>query len=150
MSTKIRTAVRTVVLNNEKEVLLIHAKNKDYFQIPGGGVNTDKESIEEAAIRETLEETGYKVELIKSLGVFDEVGEGMINRSFGFLCKVISIADKDLQKDEDDFENKWMELEKAITVMEKSLDNVKDDKYVSFFERELEFLNRAKIEIDSL
>jgi ADP-ribose pyrophosphatase YjhB (NUDIX family) len=41
------------------------------WHLPGGGINLDKETLEEALIREIKEETGIEIKEIQSLG-FDE------------------------------------------------------------------------------
>lgn len=144
MNKKIRTAVRTVVINKSNQVLLIHATKKDYYQLPGGGVELEVEDIKTAATRETLEETGYKVELIKDLGIYEEIREEMINRSYGFLARTILQHNKALANDERDFENAWMSFEEATKIMQNSLNALTSLEYKSFFERELEFLKRTR------
>jgi 8-oxo-dGTP pyrophosphatase MutT (NUDIX family) len=61
-----RCAARVILLNREDHVLFLHAeepKTKHRFWVmPGGGLN-DGESFEEAAYRETFEETGIEVSL---------------------------------------------------------------------------------------
>lgn len=56
-----------------------------YFTIPGGGVE-DGEKYEETAIRETMEETCCKIEIIKTLDVEDYPG----GKCHWFYAKYIS------------------------------------------------------------
>jgi 8-oxo-dGTP diphosphatase len=58
-----------------------------HWSLPGGVID-DKESAEEAAVRETLEETGLDVEVVRWLGTV--IGP-LTGRGHGvFLCSVIS------------------------------------------------------------
>jgi 8-oxo-dGTP diphosphatase len=54
-----------IIIRNEK-VLLIHRHKpgRDYYTLPGGGVEFD-EDFEEACIREVREETGLKVRALE-------------------------------------------------------------------------------------
>ncbi len=63
MSEKIGIRPATVVIKGKK-VLLVKSKYKDgeFYLFPGGGIEFG-ETVEDAAIRETLEETGVKVRI---------------------------------------------------------------------------------------
>lgn len=62
----VRHRVSVVVIHNKK-ILGFHAEDptsyKKYFFLPGGKIESN-ESPQEAAIRETLEETGYKIQIL--------------------------------------------------------------------------------------
>lgn len=67
-----KPTVDVIVCNSRKEVLLIERKNPPYgWAIPGGFVDYG-ETVEEAAKRELLEETGIKVEEISLLGIYSD------------------------------------------------------------------------------
>ena len=59
----------TFILNKEDHVLLIRRSDSDLWALPGG-FNDLGETPAECAARESLEETGYKIEIEKILGVF--------------------------------------------------------------------------------
>ncbi len=143
MSKKVRTAVRTVVLNEKNEILLINAIKGKYYHLPGGGVNSAIETPKETAIRETLEETGYLVEIIAELGTFEEHSEETTHRSFGYLTRIMSQKNKALDNDETDFVNVWFNKEIAKNIVSELLVKHKGGKFESFFARDYEFLTRA-------
>ncbi|MFA7244772.1 MAG: NUDIX hydrolase [Candidatus Magasanikbacteria bacterium] len=82
----INSGVYAVILNENKEVLMIHRTDHDLWEIPGGKWEED-ETPWQAAIREVEEETGLQVEVEKivSLGSRPERQDLV----FTFLCKII-------------------------------------------------------------
>jgi mutator protein MutT len=75
------------ILIKGDEVLLIYRKNeKEYFVFPGGGVE-EGETIEEAVIREMLEETTMEVKINKLLyhHIYDNDTE-----QYFYLCDYVS------------------------------------------------------------
>jgi 8-oxo-dGTP diphosphatase len=63
-----------IILQQESNILLIKRKNdpfKDHLSLPGGFVN-EGELVEEAAKRETWEETSLSIEPIEILGVYSD------------------------------------------------------------------------------
>jgi 8-oxo-dGTP diphosphatase len=60
------------IIEKDSQVLVIKRKNEPfsgYFALPGGFVN-EGETVEEAARRETKEETSLDIELVDILGVY--------------------------------------------------------------------------------
>ncbi|TYS54429.1 NUDIX hydrolase [Sutcliffiella horikoshii] len=70
----------TVVLNEKNEVLLIKGPRRGW-EMPGGQVE-EGESLKNAAIRETKEESGIDVEIVKFCGVFQNVSGSICNTLF--------------------------------------------------------------------
>jgi 8-oxo-dGTP diphosphatase len=63
-----RIVARTILFDEENgRILLVRTKDKDYWHIPGGGWEAERENIRECAARELLEETGLEGEIIKFL-----------------------------------------------------------------------------------
>lgn len=62
----------TIVLDDQGDILLIKGPKRGW-EMPGGQVE-EGESLKEAAIRETKEETGIDVEVLKFCGIFQNVG----------------------------------------------------------------------------
>ena len=70
----------TIVLNDQKEILLIKGPMRGW-EMPGGIVE-EGESLKNAAIRETKEESGIDIEVLKFCGIFQNVGKSICNTLF--------------------------------------------------------------------
>ncbi|MBM7587403.1 8-oxo-dGTP pyrophosphatase MutT (NUDIX family) [Bacillus pakistanensis] len=70
----------TIVLNEQREILLIKGPRRGW-EMPGGQVE-EGESLKEAAIRETREESGIDIEVLKFCGVFQNVSSSICNTLF--------------------------------------------------------------------
>ncbi|WP_054705195.1 NUDIX hydrolase [Bacillus sp. JCM 19041] len=75
----------TIVVNSKQELLLIKGPRRGW-EMPGGQVEVG-ESIQAAAIRETREETGIDVEIIRFCGVYQNINQSICN--ILFLAKPI-------------------------------------------------------------
>lgn len=70
----------TIVLNSHNEILLIKGPKRGW-EMPGGQVE-EGESLTAAAIRETKEESGIDVEILKFCGIFQNVEKCICNTLF--------------------------------------------------------------------
>lgn len=70
----------TIVLNDQKEILLIKGPMRGW-EMPGGIVE-EGESLKDAAIRETKEESGVEIEVLKFCGIFQNVNKSICNTLF--------------------------------------------------------------------
>lgn len=70
----------TIVLNDVNEVLLIKGPKRGW-EMPGGIVE-EGESLKNAAIRETKEESGIDIEVLKFCGIFQNVNKSICNTLF--------------------------------------------------------------------
>jgi 8-oxo-dGTP pyrophosphatase MutT (NUDIX family) len=66
----IKYSVRTIILLENKKIVIVKSENGKYHTVVGGGVE-ENETIEEAIIRETKEESGYNIEIISNLGYLE-------------------------------------------------------------------------------
>ena len=64
-------SVRIVLLDDKNRVALLHIGVIDFYTLPGGTID-EGETPEQAAVRETKEETGYDSEIICRLGIIEE------------------------------------------------------------------------------
>jgi 8-oxo-dGTP diphosphatase len=69
-----------IVLNDNNEILLIQGPRRGW-EMPGGQVE-EGESLSEAAIRETKEESGVDIEITKFCGIFQNVKGSICNSLF--------------------------------------------------------------------
>lgn len=92
MADKLGIRPSTIVINNGK-VLLVKSKyqNEEFYLFPGGGLEFG-ETIEEGAIRETLEETGLKVNIKNLFHINEYIYRSDWNKrsvSFFFIAESI-------------------------------------------------------------
>ena len=77
---------------NKEEVFLVYRSDLLIWNLPGGGIE-ENETPEEAAIRETFEETGFKIKLLKKVGIYKNIDTktgGIWNTTFLFVAKIVS------------------------------------------------------------
>jgi 8-oxo-dGTP diphosphatase len=115
----IRNRAVAVVIKDEK-ILLMHriSSGKEYYVFPGGGVE-DNETIEEATLREIMEEASLEIKL-KKLVYHNTYDDG--SEQFFYLCEYISGEPKigdlseealDMAKSDKDYYNPiWFEIKK--------------------------------------
>ena len=70
----------TIVMTEQREILLIKGPRRGW-EMPGGQVE-EGESLKAAAIRETKEETGIDIEVLKFCGIFQNVSKSICNTLF--------------------------------------------------------------------
>lgn len=80
-------AVNIAVIH-ENKILLTQREDFETWILPSGGVE-DGESLAQAAIRETKEETGLDVELIRLVGVYSRLGNMSPVHAILFVAKPI-------------------------------------------------------------
>ena len=80
-------AVNVAVIH-ENKILLTQREDFETWILPSGGVEED-ESISQAAIRETKEETGLDVKLTKLVGVYSRLGNMGSVHAVLFVAKPI-------------------------------------------------------------
>ena len=69
-----------IVINENNEVLLIRGPHRGW-EMPGGQVE-EGESLSQAAIRETKEESGIEIEIVSFCGIFQNVSRSICNTLF--------------------------------------------------------------------
>jgi 8-oxo-dGTP diphosphatase len=69
-----------IIVNDNNEILLINGPRRGW-EMPGGQVE-EGESLSQAAVRETKEESGIDIEIIKFCGIFQNVGKSICNTLF--------------------------------------------------------------------
>lgn len=113
-----RNAVRGILFDQNRGMILVqYLPSWDITTFPGGGVN-DNETIEDAMIREFLEETGYEVEIIDHLVTVEEwrSGDGFHQLNHCYLLADLSKQKDQLTQAELSYglKNNWLEMEKCF------------------------------------
>lgn len=117
-----RKAARAIVFDKDKNVALLHATNKSYHKLPGGGIE-EGEEIVEALKREAMEEIGCEIENINELGIVEEYRNQYSLHQLSYCFTADLKGEKgtpDLEEDEiaDGFETVWMSINDAIKILE--------------------------------
>ncbi|MCF7806875.1 MAG: NUDIX hydrolase, partial [Simkaniaceae bacterium] len=80
-------SVASLIFNPDKtEILLIKRRDVPVWALPGGGIDQG-ESPEIAAIRETLEETGYHVDITRKTAEYSPIN-GLTRNTHVFECTI--------------------------------------------------------------
>lgn len=116
-----REAVRGII-RDEKKILLIYSEKNGDYKLPGGGVE-EGETYKEALIREVLEEAGYRVEVLEEALKVMEYDEGQFDDcdifkmlSIYFNCKIVKKMEQNLDSYELEmgFIPVWIGIDEAI------------------------------------
>jgi 8-oxo-dGTP diphosphatase len=95
-----------VVMNEKEEVLLVLREDFRIWALPGGGLEPN-ETWEQAAIRETLEETGYQVKIKQYVGEYwrPQMSQGQGDLKRVFLAEVV--GGNPTQHDKESIDVRW-------------------------------------------
>jgi ADP-ribose pyrophosphatase YjhB (NUDIX family) len=83
-------SVNVVVVNDAGEILMIRRSDNDNWAVPGGAVDLG-ESVGQAAIRETKEESGIDCELTGIVGIYSDPKHVILYTSNGEARQEFSI-----------------------------------------------------------
>jgi ADP-ribose pyrophosphatase YjhB (NUDIX family) len=84
-------AVSVVVANDADEILLIRRSDNGTWALPGGAIDIG-ESLPQAAIRETKEETGIDCEISGLSGIYTDPGHVILYTSNGETRQEFSVV----------------------------------------------------------
>ncbi|SHS82871.1 Putative MutT/NUDIX-like protein [Mycobacteroides abscessus subsp. abscessus] len=98
------------VRNDDNELLLVKSPRRGW-ELPGGQVE-EGESIKAAAIRETKEESGIDIEIVKFCGIFQNVKHSICSTLF--IGKVVG---GQLTKSPESLEVGYFPIEKALEMV---------------------------------
>ncbi len=128
---KNREVARAIVMDENGDFAVHKIRRDDvfgeyeYYETPGGGID-EGESPSEAVIRECEEELGYKIEIIKELGIIkDEYALiGRKNINYYFLAKRKEYVGKHFVSEGDNFivETLYLPIDKIIELYTKLSD----------------------------
>lgn len=125
----LRHAARAILMDNESKIALLNVTDKNYYKLPGGGIDYG-ESTTEALERELLEETGCKSMILGEVGQITEYryfpndpSNGLIHTSFCYYTHLQGEkgTPKMTQKEIDDgFKLEWHQVEQAVNLIKNS------------------------------
>lgn len=131
-----RPTVKGIVVDDEGKIALLRGLTHSLF--PGGGVE-EGESLENAFIRECIEEIGCRVEIGSTLGTALQL-RSKDNRKFDthfFIAKIIGekgIATT-VQEDEQGLPTDWLSKEEVLDLLKKQVENLTtDEKYKEVYQ----------------
>jgi ADP-ribose pyrophosphatase YjhB (NUDIX family) len=84
-------STNVAVTNESGEILLIRRSDNDNWALPGGAVDIG-ESLPQAAVRETLEETGVECEITGLSGIYTDPRHVILYTSNGEVRQEFSIV----------------------------------------------------------
>jgi 8-oxo-dGTP pyrophosphatase MutT (NUDIX family) len=90
-ATRIVPAVSVVVISDSDEVLLIRRSDNGTWALPGGAIDIG-ESLPQAAVRETREETGIDCRITGLTGIYTDPGHIILYTSNGETRQEFSVV----------------------------------------------------------
>ena len=96
-----------IILYPEEKILLIKRDTlpfKGYWALPGGRMEPN-ESVEQTCIRETKEETGLNVEIVRKIGDYHEQGvKDDVEYDYYPTCFVVKVVGGEIRKQDSEIQ----------------------------------------------
>ncbi|MEK7564351.1 MAG: NUDIX domain-containing protein [Patescibacteria group bacterium] len=152
----VREAVRAIVVDEDGKIALLHVTEKNYYKLPGGGIEKGEEKII-ALKRECLEEIGCDVEVINEIGIIVEYRKLLNPRnlkqtSYCYLAKIKGekgIPEFTESEKRNGFEGIWLTYDEALKALTESQALNNEGKYY-IVPRDRAFLEEADNLVSSL
>ena len=113
-------SVNVVVTNSAGELLLIRRSDNDNWAVPGGAIDLG-ESMVQAAVRETREETGIECEVTGLSGIYTDpehvilyTSNGEVRQEFSVVLIARAIGGQ-LSASSETSEARWVRLDEVTT-----------------------------------
>ena len=145
---------RGIVVNDDCKIALLNKKFKNEYKLVGGGIE-ENETPEIAFQREVMEETGYRINIDKKLGIIKEIKshDNFEQISYVFIAHVINKVNppKFTKKEKEEGSRViWVYLDEAMTLIRNCENNLKASQYENVYHtkfivrRDYEILNYYK------
>ena len=99
-------SVNVVVVNDAGEILMIRRSDNDNWAVPGGAIDLG-ESVAQAAIRETREESGIECDITGIVGIYSDpkhvilyTSDGEVRQEFSILLTARPVGGQPTPSDE--------------------------------------------------
>ena len=120
----VREAARAIVLDADKNVALLRVANKNYYKLPGGGIENGEDRTA-ALQRECMEEIGCSVEIVGEVGSVVEYRKmfGIKQISYCYVARVKGekgAATLTPEEKAAGFEPVWFPYQEALRLMSTS------------------------------
>ena len=117
----VREAARAIVLDNENKIALLHVSKRNYYKLPGGGIEVGEDRVT-ALRRECQEEIGCDVEVIGEIGMITEYRKmfTLTQVSYCYLARVRGAKGAPHLEEgeiEDGFKEVWLPYEEVERAM---------------------------------
>lgn len=143
----VREAARAVVVDEDGKIALLYVTKKNYYKLPGGGIEEGEDKII-AVKRECQEEIGCDVEVVSEIGSIVEYRKmfNLKQTSYCYFAKVKGkkgIPEFTESEKRNGFENIWLPYDEALKSLteNKALNNEGRDYIVP---RDRTFLEESK------
>lgn len=106
-------SVTVAVFDEHGRILLIHRTDNDLWALPGGGVDLG-ESVPQAGVRETKEESGYDVQITGVVGIYSDprhvmaYDDGEVRQQFS-ICMRAQLVGGEARTSSESSEVEWVE-----------------------------------------
>ena len=102
----LKPSVNTIVTNDEGEILLIRRTDNGNWSLPGGAIDPG-ETIRQAAVRETREETGIDCRVFRISGLYSNpnhvieyTSDGEVRQEFSIVLEAEYVSGRPTPSDE--------------------------------------------------
>jgi len=121
----LREAARAVVLDEQNNVALLFTSLKNYYKLPGGGLEGGEEIVD-ALKRECKEELGCEIEVREEIGTVVEYRKTFSLKQVSYCYLVQAKGKKGVSEFteselEDGFEVVWLPYEEALRAISKNI-----------------------------
>lgn len=86
-----RTGAAAVVFDTEGRILLHRRTDNNHWSLPGGSIEVG-ETAAQAIVREVCEETGYKVDVVRLIGIYSDPSHTTVRYPDGNVVSYVSLA----------------------------------------------------------
>ena len=128
-----RDTVRCIIINQNQQICLLHSRAKDYYAIPGGGIEPN-ETLLQTLDREVYEETGYTIKNPIPLGKIYEERNNRLTNNYFFIAQADKKSTPHFMDDEieEDYELIWVNKIEAENLLQDKYNILKKNHFIPY------------------